>query len=120
MFDSLGARGVRSRLARRDAQLELDGANSSITSDKLTITIDAYHDHLSRARFQINPLGVIGDALGEGGSNLDASWDPIWDGAARTDSLGWTAELRIPLSQLGYAVTATGHGECRSSASWTD
>lgn len=103
MYDSLGAHGVRARLTRRDAQLELDGTGS-LTSDKLTITFDAYHDHLSRARFQINPYGVLGDALGEGGSNLDDSWDPIWDGAAHIDSLGWTAELRIPLSQLGYAV----------------
>jgi len=105
MYDSLGARGVHARLARRDALLDL-GGTSAITSDKLTVTLDAYHDHLSRAQFQINPLGVIGDALGEGGSNLDDSWDPVWEGAAHVDSLGWTAEMRIPLSQLGYAVTS--------------
>lgn len=105
MYDALGARGVRARLTRRDALLDL-GNPSSLTSDKLTVTFDAYHDHLSQAVFQINPYGVIGDALGEGGSNLDDSWDPIWEGAARIDSLGWTAELRIPLSQLGYAVTS--------------
>ena len=103
MYDSLGAKGVHARLARRDALLNLDGS-SSLTSDLLTVTLDTYHDHLTRAQFQINPLGVTGDALGEGGSSLDDSWDPVWEGAAHVDSLGWTAEMRIPLSQLGYAV----------------
>jgi hypothetical protein len=105
MFDSLGAKGVRSRMVRRDQQLDLDnGNNSQLTSDKLTIILDPYHDHLTRAVFEVNPAGVFGDALGEGGSNLDASWDPVWEEATRVDSLGWTAELRIPLSQLRFAA----------------
>src|SRR5438309_1393634 len=28
--------------------------------------------------------------------------DAVWDVATRVDSLGWTAEFRIPLSQLRY------------------
>ena len=27
-----------------------------------------------------------------------------WDGATRIDSLGWTVEYRIPLSQLHYSA----------------
>jgi uncharacterized protein DUF5916/cellulose/xylan binding protein with CBM9 domain len=104
MYDSLGRKGVRTRLARRDDQIDLDnGPSSQITSDKLTITLDPYHDHLTRAAFEINPSGVIGDALGAGGSNLDASWDPVWQAATQIDSLGWTAEIRIPFSQLRYS-----------------
>jgi hypothetical protein len=103
MYDSLGARGVRSRLVRRDQQLDLDNNSSQLTSDKLTIILDPYHDHLTRAVFEVNPVGVFGDALGEGGSNLDPSWDPVWEEATRIDSLGWTAEIRVPLSQLRFA-----------------
>ena len=104
MYDSLGPSGVRSRLVRRDQQLDLDNNNASqLTSDKLTIILDPYHDHLTRAVFEVNPVGVFGDALGEGGSNLDPSWDPVWEEATRIDSLGWTAEIRIPLSQLRFA-----------------
>jgi hypothetical protein len=103
MYDSLGARGVRTRLARRDDMLDLDnGGLSQITSDKLTITLDPFHDHLTRAVFEINPSGSFGDALGAGGDNLDPSWDPVWQGAAHIDSLGWTAEIRIPFSQLRF------------------
>jgi hypothetical protein len=107
MYDTLGAKGVHTAVVRRDQQLDLDnGKSSQFTSDKLTIILDPYHDHLTRVMFEINPSGVKGDAMGAGGNNLDDSWDPVWDAAARVDSLGWTAELRIPLSQLRFAVKA--------------
>ena len=93
MFDALGARGVTTRLARRDAES---------VSDWFHVVIDAYHDHLGRAFFQVNPSGVKFDALGVGASMPDPSWDPIWEAATSVDSLGWTAELRIPLSQLRF------------------
>ncbi|MBA3559385.1 MAG: carbohydrate binding family 9 domain-containing protein [Gemmatimonadaceae bacterium] len=94
MYDSLGAKGVSTRLARRDQGED---------ADYFQIVLDSYHDHLGRAFFQINPSSVKFDALGQGGSNPDASWDPIWEGIARIDSAGWTAEMRIPLSQLRFA-----------------
>ncbi|MBC7898375.1 MAG: hypothetical protein H7066_23340, partial [Cytophagaceae bacterium] len=35
--------------------------------------------------------------------NEDEAWDGVWDVATRIDSVGWTAEFRIPFSQLRYA-----------------
>jgi hypothetical protein len=32
----------------------------------------------------------------------------VWDVATRTDSLGWTAEYRIPFSQMRYAAKGGG------------
>jgi hypothetical protein len=93
MFDSRGAAGVTSRLIRRDANSE---------SDWFNINIDAYHDHLGEAMFELNPAGVKWDAAGASG-NTDVSWDPVWEGAATIDSLGWTAEMRIPYSQLRFS-----------------
>ena len=95
MFDSRGAAGVTTRLVRRDANTDSDG---------FQIVIDSYHDHLGRAFFQVNPSGVKYDALGVGASFPDEAWDPIWDVATLIDSLGWTAEMRIPLSQLRFAL----------------
>jgi hypothetical protein len=88
MYDSLGATGVRSRLVRRDA--DSDG-------DYFGIQLDTYHDHAGSSSFYVNPAGSRSDDL-----NGDASWDPIWEAAAQVDSLGWTAEMRIPFSQLRY------------------
>ena len=92
MYDSHGSAGVTSRLIRRDADSE---------SDWFDVAIDSYHDHLGRAMFELNPAGVKWDAAGTG--NVDVSWDPIWEGDAKIDSLGWTAEMRIPYSQLRFS-----------------
>lgn len=98
MYDDLGAAGVRTRLARRDA---------TVDSDELTLVFDPYHDHLTRVEFKVNPSGVKYDAYGPGGAGMDASWDPVWDVATRIDSLGWTAEIRIPFSQLNFSSDST-------------
>ena len=94
MFDSQGAAGVQTRLVRRDAEID---------TDYLDIIFDTEHDHLGRTEFIINPSGVRTDGYGPGGSGVDYSWDPVWEARTRIDSLGWTAELRIPLSQLRYS-----------------
>src|SRR5688500_14515210 len=91
LFDSSGR--PSSRLGRRDS--ELDG------SDWFFVTFDSYHDHLTAFRFGVNPDGVRRDAK-VGDDDDDDSWDPVWDAAASRDATGWTAELRIPLSQLRF------------------
>lgn len=97
MYDPTGGAGVRTRLVRRDAQAD---------ADYLQVIFDTFHDHLGRTAFQVNPSGVRSDGYGPGGTNLDDSWDPVWETRARIDSLGWTAEMRIPFSQLRYSQAA--------------
>ncbi|MES2176364.1 MAG: DUF5916 domain-containing protein [Gemmatimonadota bacterium] len=94
MFDSLGRTGVRAPLARRDQLLNGD----QLTTDKIAIVLDPYHNHLDRVWFEVNPAGVKGEHF-----NNDNSFDPIWEASAQIDSLGWTAEMRIPLSQLRFS-----------------
>ncbi len=93
MYDTEGAAGVRTRLARRD---------NIPDADYLQIIFDTFHDHLGRVSFEVNPSGVKADSYGPNGANLDDSWDAVWDVATRVDSLGWTAEFRIPFAQLRY------------------
>src|SRR5215208_5149439 len=93
MWDQRGAAGVQTRLVRRDQQMD---------SDWFEVVIDSFHDHLGRAFFRVNPSGVKFDALGQGNSNPDAGWDPIWESATSVGIEGWTAEYRIPLSQLRF------------------
>jgi hypothetical protein len=94
MYDSAGASGVTTRLVRRDANFD---------SDFFEIVIDGYHDHLSRAFFDLNPAGSKSDYIGIGTSCCDQSWDPIWEAATKIDADGWTAEIRIPYSQLRFS-----------------
>ena len=94
MYDSHGAAGVTTRLVRRDGQFD---------SDFFELVIDGYHDHLSRAFFDLNPSGSKSDYIGIGTSCCDNSWDPVWEAATHIDADGWTAEIRIPYSQLRFS-----------------
>ena len=88
---------VTTRLARRDAGLG--------DSDLLVVLLDSYHDHETAYRFWTNPSGVKGDAIVTGNSTGggDASWDPVWDVQTSVTPQGWTAEMRIPFSQLRFS-----------------
>jgi hypothetical protein len=91
--------GIRSQLARRDASTE---------ADLFEVAIDSYHDHNTSFVFGINPSGVKTDrVVGQDGFSSDDSWDPVWAAAVRTDSAGWTVEMRIPLSQLRFSPAAS-------------
>ena len=94
MFESTGKKGVQSVLTRRD-QLLTDG---TLTSDKIAFVFDPFHDKNSRMWFEVTPSGVKGDH-----ANGDTSFDPVWEVGTNVDSLGWTAEFRIPLSQLRFS-----------------
>ena len=95
MFDSQGAAGVRAALTRRDQVMV---GEQSITSDRIAVVFDTFRDKNGRMWFELNPLGVKGDH-----QNDDSSYDPVWEGAATIDSLGWSAEFRIPYSQLRFS-----------------
>src|SRR2546423_425883 len=101
MYDALGKRGIRAPVSRRDQLLDSNGNNgsfNSLTTDKLIVMLDPYHNKIDQVWFEVNPAGVRGDQF-----NGDASWDPIWEAATQVDSLGWTAEMRIPYSQLRFS-----------------
>jgi hypothetical protein len=72
-------------------------------SDQIKLLIDSYDDKRTGFEFAVNPDGVKRDYAISNDVNEDNSWNGIWDVATRVDSLGWTAEFRIPLSQLRYA-----------------
>jgi Domain of unknown function (DUF5916)/Carbohydrate family 9 binding domain-like len=89
---------IKRLLARRDA---------STATDDIWIMVDSYHDRRSGYEFGVNPAGVKRDNSISNDGNEDDAWDGIWDVATTIDSLGWTAEFRIPLSQLRYATAPT-------------
>src|SRR5258706_609392 len=47
--------------------------------------------------------GHLDDAAIAATGNQDTSWDPVWNAQTSIDSLGWTVEMEIPLSQLHYS-----------------
>jgi hypothetical protein len=90
---------MRPRLTRRDEQVD---------GDIFVVIFDPRHDHLSGYYFRISAGGALRDAVGTNFENLDLSWDAVWDAKVQRDSLGWTVEMRLPLSQLPYQRGGNG------------
>ncbi|MCU0285145.1 MAG: carbohydrate binding family 9 domain-containing protein [Acidobacteria bacterium] len=85
---------IDNRLARRD----------HFAGDWVEINIDSYFDHLTAFSFTITAAGVKGDeAISNNGDIWDSSWNPVWYAGTRIDEKGWTAEMKIPFSQLRFA-----------------
>ena len=74
-------------------------------SDWAQVIIDSYHDRRTAFRFAVSPTGVKKDVFHFDDVREDPGWDAVWEAATSIDAEGWTAELRIPLSQLRYSGT---------------
>jgi hypothetical protein len=81
----------------------LERRDSFTSSDMIWLFIDSYHDRRTGYEFGVNAAGVKVDQAIFDDGNEDQAWDAVWDVATRIDSLGWTAEFRIPLSQMRYS-----------------
>lgn len=86
---------VRALVTRRDREG---------TSEQLVISLDTYHDRRTAYSFGVTAAGVRVDYYhpADAQGQRDYSFDPVW--LARTERHGseWTAELRIPFSQLRF------------------
>ncbi len=97
MYDS-HPDSVRALLARRDRWAE---------ADRFNVYIDSYNDKRSGFYFGLNAAGTQYDGTLFNDDWDDDSWDGVWTGAVRRDSLGWTAEFRIPYSELRFHPAAS-------------
>ncbi len=101
----VGARMLRQRpdlivrnMSRRDGQGN---------AERLTITLDPQRDRRTGVGFGVSASGVRSDfrhTQDEDMRGRESQFDPVWAAAAHIDSTGWTAEMRIPFSQLRFPV----------------
>jgi hypothetical protein len=84
------------RLGRRDM--------AQTSSDWFIVSLDSFYDRRTAFCFEVNPSGVRRDSVISGRSDSgDLAWDAVWDAATSVDAGGWSAEIRVPFSQLGFA-----------------
>jgi len=78
------------------------GRRDVFSGDIVGISLDSYHD--LRTSFEFN--------LTAAGSKIDLilidkrpykNWDPVWYGSTSLEDSAWTAEMKIPFSQLRFA-----------------
>lgn len=84
------------RMSRRD----------DFTGDCVGICVDSYYDKRTGYEFIIHSSGSKVDLIQmDTGADwfFDVNWDAVWDGATAILDSSWTAEMRIPFSQLRFA-----------------
>ena len=84
------------RLTRRDAHG---------TYDQFSVHLDPNGDGLTGYSFGVSASNVQGDLYFYNDDKMDGAWDAVWSSAVSRDADGWTAELRIPLSQIRYEAS---------------
>jgi len=92
MYDS-HPDSIVSRLCRRDV---------SISSDRFAVFVDPFHDRRSGYYFMVNAAGVQYDGTLFNDSWDDNAWDGVWQARARVGKDQWSAEMRIPFSQMRF------------------
>ena len=86
-----------------DSIIKRMGRRDEFPGDWVEINIDSYHDLRSAFSFTLSVSGVRSDEfISNDGNYWDANWNPIWFAKTKVDKEGWTAEVKIPLSQLRY------------------
>ena len=80
------------------------------SDDRFMWTIDTFLDQQSGYFFEMNPWGLMADALmGSGGGN-ERAWDGIWNARVRRSEIGWTLEVEIPFRTLNFDPDAPAWG----------
>lgn len=89
-------RAIRTSITRRDGESD---------AETFTVSLDTYLDRRTAYSFTISSGGVRGDAYHSQDAEdtgRETQFDPIWSARTQIDADGWTAELRIPFSQLRF------------------
>ena len=92
MYDQ-APNSINQRMSRRDG----------FEGDWVEVILDGNGDLRSAFSITITAAGVRGDKIiSMNGSNEDLFWNPIWSAKTNIDEEGWTAEMKIPFSQLRF------------------
>ena len=99
----IGARMLDTQADKINAQVLKQGG-SIFSDDYFGFSIDPYLDKRNGYAFILNPNGVRWDALFKNITEFVGNWDGIWQGEAKIDEEGWTAEIRMPFQTLSPAT----------------
>lgn len=86
---------LRALITRRD---------NSGAAERFIVTLDTYRDRRTSYSFSVTAAGVRTDYYHayDDEFSREYSFDPVWEARVAVDTSGWTAEMRIPFSQLRF------------------
>ena len=77
-------------------------------SEHLLVSLDTFLDRRTAYTFGVTAAGTRVDRHHPSDSeSVVQTFDPVWEAAVARDAGGWTAEMRIPFSQLRFNDLAT-------------
>ena len=85
------------------------------SDDVFSVVLDPYLDRRNGYRFEVNANGVRWEGLFQNITEIQSSWDGIWQAAAEKDDQGWTAEIRIPFQTISFNPDSDSWGLVRTS-----
>ncbi|HEU4556746.1 MAG TPA: DUF5916 domain-containing protein, partial [Longimicrobium sp.] len=72
-------------------------------AETFMVSLDTYHDRRTAYTFAVTAAGTRVDMVHPRDTpDGDVLYSPVWVARTQLDSAGWTAEMRIPLSQLRF------------------
>lgn len=73
-------------------------------AERLIVSLDTYLDRRTAYTFVVTAAGVRIDYFHpfDNEFNRDFTFEPVWEAEAEIEEDGWTAEMRIPFSQLRF------------------
>ena len=83
---------------------QVRGRDDPGSDDRLLLSLDTFHDLQTAYTFGVTEAGTRIDYYHPSDREhpADRTFDPVWEARTAADSAGWTAELRIPFSQLRF------------------
>ncbi len=101
---------VGARLYRRDPSTiprSVSRRDGFANAERITVVLDTYLDRRTGYGFSVSAAGVKGDYFLSQDDEMrgrSSQYDPVWYTRSTIDSAGWTAEMRIPFSQLRFTA----------------
>lgn len=78
--------------------------------DRFMWTMDTFGNEQTGYFFEMNPSGLMADALMGPGGTTNREWDGIWNARVRRSEIGWVLEIDIPFRSVAFDPNAAAWG----------
>jgi hypothetical protein len=78
--------------------------------DRFMWTMDTFLNQQTGYFFEMNPSGLMADALMGPGGSTNREWDGIWNARVRRSEIGWVIEIDIPFRSVAFDPNAPAWG----------
>lgn len=78
--------------------------------DRFMWTMDTFLNQQTGYFFEMNPSGLMADALMGPGGSTNREWDGIWNARVTRSEIGWVIEIDFPFRSLAFDPNAPAWG----------